>query len=332
MSTAGKPTFTSRGRENMKKTYVAFIILLVGALPAMAGGPGFTGDVTITNTSPDIVLTNTLANKADWELCTDDNGCNTIGTNTGRPAESFNIGWKDATPFGVPFTIENGTASNLLYLDSAERIGVNTNVPGFTVDAVGDRIRLRNSTYSIQMRVDGAATDIQAIGADLFLRSSTAGENIVMNPFSGDDNVGIGLTAPTAKLHVSGDVIVTGDVALGSSRTIKHELAPVPQQEILDELLGLAVYRWKYKEDTLQASHVGPMAEDMYERFGLGRDNQHLSPADSAGLALAAIQGLHQRFGKEIVELRGVNAELEAENRELAQRLEALEQVVLEMQ
>jgi hypothetical protein len=72
------------------------------------------------------------------------------------------------------------------------------------LDVVGDRIRLRNSTASdarnIILRADGAAVDLQAINASLFLQSSS---NIVMHPFS-SNNVGIGLTNPDRQLHLRG--------------------------------------------------------------------------------------------------------------------------------
>ena len=53
-------------------------------------------------------------------------------------------------------------------------------------EVIGNRIRLVSGPKSIQMRVDGFATDFEAIGEDLFLRSSTNGNNIVMNPFAND--------------------------------------------------------------------------------------------------------------------------------------------------
>lgn len=149
---------------------------------------------------------------------------------------------------------------------------------------------------------------------------------------TGSGNVGIGNPAPSARLHVAGGAILEGDVALGSSRTIKHEIEPLDGVEILSAIRELPLYSWKYREDPAQASHVGPMAEDIHAAFRLGSDEKHLSPSDSAGLALAAVQGLDQRVEARLDELRetvellaATNRELSSDNDRLRARLEAIE-------
>ena len=138
--------------------------------------------------------------------------------------------------------------------------------------------------------------------------------------------VGIGTGAPAATLHVAGSGIIEGDVALGSSRNIKHDFRTVDGAEILSVLRDLPILRWKYKDDPVQAPHLGPMAEDVFAAFSVGRDNRHLSPADSAGLALAAVQGVDQRLDQELRDLRARNTALASENRNLRQRLEGIEE------
>lgn len=278
-------------------------------------------DLEIKSATPVIAFEHVSGGAYDWALTVD-----------ASLDEEFNIRSQPAfstssDDISKPLRIEGGAGDfdNLLFLDATERIGIRTAIPGVTLDVRGDRIRLVGAQKIIEMRTDGSATDLQATFADLYLRSITAGNNIVMNPFANDGNVGVGTTTPTAKLHVDGDAIVTGDVSLGSSRALKHGLKPVPHEEILKALLELPIYLWRYKTDPRQATHLGPMAEEMYQRFGLGRDGKHLSPADSAGVALAAIQALHGRLEDQITELRNAYSALEAEKRTLARRLELLE-------
>jgi len=39
--------------------------------------------------------------------------------------------------------------------------------------------------------------------------------------------------------------------------------------------------------------HIGPVAEDFHESFGLGTDVESIGTVDADGVALAAIQGLY---------------------------------------
>ncbi|MBN8248950.1 MAG: tail fiber domain-containing protein, partial [Verrucomicrobia bacterium] len=105
-----------------------------------------------------------------------------------------------------------------------------------------------------------------------------------------------------------------------SDRNAKENFAPVDPQEVLAKVAALPITRWNFKSDT-EAEHVGPMAQDFREAFGLGADDRHIATVDADGVALAAIQGLHRKVEAENAELRGKNAALEA-------RLARLEQLL----
>lgn len=112
-------------------------------------------------------------------------------------------------------------------------------------------------------------------------------------------HVGLGTALPDARLHVDGNIVVEGDVSLGSSRQIKHRFEPVDGAVILGRLRELPIARWSYMQDTRDAVHLGPMAEDFHAAFGLGRDQEHISPLDGAGVALAAIQELNAELERQ---------------------------------
>jgi len=68
---------------------------------------------------------------------------------------------------------------------------------------------------------------------------------------------------------------------------------------------------------------MGPMAQDLYAAFGLGSSDKAINSVDADGIALAAIQGLHQRLqekDKEIKELRGELETLKTLVRQLANK------------
>ena len=85
----------------------------------------------------------------------------------------------------------------------------------------------------------------------------------------------------------------------------------------------MSIQKWNYKDDA-KVRHIGPMAQDFYAAFGVGPDEKHIAMVDADGVALAAIQGLH-----EIVQEKEAAIEaLRRENQSLGQRLEALEKMV----
>jgi len=75
--------------------------------------------------------------------------------------------------------------------------------------------------------------------------------------------------------------------------------------------------------------HVGPMSEDFFAAFAVGSDDKGISITDSAGVALAAIQGLSRQVAEVTAQKDEEIAKLRRENADLAQRLAALEALVL---
>ena len=122
-------------------------------------------------------------------------------------------------------------------------------------------------------------------------------------------------------LNNTGDLQIAGTLSQGSSRTIKTAIEPADNSKILDRVAELPIAEWSYKANDPSIRHIGPMAEDFHSVFGFGTDGQHLAPGDMAGVALASIQSLNRRLQEETAK----RAELEKENQDLAQRLQALE-------
>ena len=139
-------------------------------------------------------------------------------------------------------------------------------------------------------------------------------------------NVGIGTTTPTEMLHVNGNVQVEGVVNQVSDIHVKENITAVSGIDILAGIDSLEISSWNYIADP-EAVHIGPMAQDFYAAFGLGSDDRHISSLDSSGVALIAIQELNNQLQEKEAEL----IQLQAENEEILQRLEQLEQLILQL-
>ena len=100
-----------------------------------------------------------------------------------------------------------------------------------------------------------------------------------------------------------------------SDRASKENLSPVDSLEILSKVSGLPIATWNYISQGQSVRHMGPMAQDFREAFGLGVSPERIDTVDPDGVALAAIQGLHQLLlekGAEVDELQARIDRLEA--------------------
>jgi hypothetical protein len=139
-------------------------------------------------------------------------------------------------------------------------------------------------------------------------------------------DVGIGLNDPLHPLEMaSGAHVTAGGVwTNASSRALKENFAPVNPIEILSRLVNIPIQKWNYRGEDDTVRHVAPTAEDFHAAFGLGGSDRHIGTIDADGVALAAIQGLHEIVQEKDCEIE----ELRERNRLLEARLEAIERAM----
>lgn len=99
-----------------------------------------------------------------------------------------------------------------------------------------------------------------------------------------------------------------------SDRNIKRGFVAVDVDDVLDRVATLPITTWSYIEDP-EVRHIGPMAQDFQAAFAVGGTEKAIAKVDADGVALAAVQALHQHV-----------ATLEAENDELRTTLATLQQ------
>jgi len=128
-----------------------------------------------------------------------------------------------------------------------------------------------------------------------------------------------------------------------SSRSTKENFLAVDGDDVLARLRKVPVSSWNYINEGSQVRHLGPMAEDFHQAFGLGTDSKSIGVQDLAGVSLVAVKALEVRATKlqesnaqlsagleqktaEVDQLRSELNSLRATTHALAQRLDALEQ------
>jgi hypothetical protein len=106
-----------------------------------------------------------------------------------------------------------------------------------------------------------------------------------------------------------------------SDRNLKKNITPIDSNEILSRVGRLSISTWTYLAEPDGIRHLGPMAQDFYAAFGLGDSDRSYYSVDGHGVALAAIQALHQLVRAQDQRIRA----LDATNRALTNRLDAIE-------
>ncbi len=110
-----------------------------------------------------------------------------------------------------------------------------------------------------------------------------------------------------------------------SSRTFKDAFTAIDPVTVLQKLVALPVKAWFYKGNHDDGQHMGPVAEEFAETFGLGSNEKYIGTVDESGVALAAIQGLNKKVETENAVLKQQNAELQGTLASVMARLDKLE-------
>jgi hypothetical protein len=146
----------------------------------------------------------------------------------------------------------------------------------------------------------------------------------------------VGLDSPGTEMSVfkNGDMVIGGLLTENSDVNAKRDFEPLDAREVLAKIVDLEVLEWSYI-DAPNQRHIGPMAQDFYAAFGLGRDNKHIATLDTSGVALVGIQALAEENTAIRTQYESIQTQNEAllqQNAELSERLAALERQQAETQ
>jgi hypothetical protein len=176
---------------------------------------------------------------------------------------------------------------------------------------------------------DGTFFDFGSTGEDQFSVRATGGTpgQAAVRFITGVDVVGTPIAG--VQLHPGANAWSTL-----SDRTVKQDIQPVDGRMVLEQLAAVPIATWSYLSQDPSIRHIGPMAQDFARAFGFGEDQRHISTVDADGVALAAIQGLHQLVQEKDAALSALQTENAAHREQLEaqqQRIAALEQQLTEL-
>jgi hypothetical protein len=234
----------------------------------------------------------------------------------GFAAQTWDIGANEANFFVRDVTggsklslrIRPGAPTSSLDIAADGDVGIGTASPGAALHVV-------RSTGAL-----ATMFEMQNNGGIQLLYDRTDGQNDwQMSNFGGTFQITVpGAIPGQFSLGSDGNLTIGGTQYLtGSSRDIKEDFEAVDARGILERVVALPMSEWSAKNDETRQRHMGPIAEEWWQAFGLGPDDKHVSVGDVGGVALVAIQGLH-----------AVVEEKDAQIEELQARLAALEAIV----
>lgn len=148
-------------------------------------------------------------------------------------------------------------------------------------------------------------------GVDTFQMRTTGGVRFVTDVVTDD----------TAADPV-GDVQTGAYLAAGgsqwqavSARSAKHDISPVDAGGVLDALEDIEVATWSYDAQANEGTtHMGPMAGEFHEAFGVGGDAETIGHVDADGVSLAAIQGLAERLEEKAARIDKLESAVESKD------------------
>jgi len=277
-------------------------------------GGTFGANLHIADTFPGIVFDDNVGTTQMWSLF----GFDSV----------FTIRDETVTG-GRVFSLEAGAPVNSFFMDSNGRVGIGTASPLHRLFVTGTDPG--TSEIQIQVRNESATTTTrQLLGfvnngppqiAFTDTSFSPARSWLISNSITGNFIIKLGgFAGNNFLMDTSGNITITGTLTQNSSREVKEQLGSVDLQEVLDKVVSMPVTTWKYDLDEGDIRHMGPMSEDFYAAFGLGKDDKGLSTVDTAGVAFASIQGLHQLVKEKDEKIQKIETEL-AELKDMVQAL-----------
>ena len=217
---------------------------------------------------------------------------------------------RDSTDVGGGDT--NGDEGTFVFADAQGTDFISTGPNQFNIRAAGG-VRLHNSTSQFfgnqgrqMLNLWNAEYGIGVQANTLYFRSNSQFSWFIGGEHCDDQNcwTPVGGRPGTENMRLTGSqLLVNGTFVQGSDRAIKENFAKIDAKTILAKVAELPLSLWNYRSDEKKTQHLGPMAQDFKRLFGIGQDDKTIATVDAAGVAFAAIQGLHAKLKEKDTEI-----------------------------
>lgn len=263
----------------------------------------------------------------DWQITAND----TTSLSAGG-LEHFSI--EDLTQATIPFTIQGGAPTGSLVVAETGNVGLGIDTPDAPLSIFRDDITqgffllesdepgTNQDRPMMQLRNNGGIRfqfDNEELETAWRFQAATGNQDTF-------EVTKVGTGTIEFRVDASGNATLAGMLFENSDRNAKTNIETINPDEVLAKLAELPISEWEYK-DTPGQRHVGPMAQDFRDAFGLGANDTSLATIDTSGVALASVKALHQQN----LALRERNDVLEERLDGLAQQVAALTAVVKAM-
>lgn len=130
----------------------------------------------------------------------------------------------------------------------------------------------------------------------------------------------------------TGAVLTVGGTWTNSSdRNRKTDVRQLNSRAVLQKVIEMPVTSWRYRSEPEAVRHIGPMAQDFQQAFGLSADSTHIATVDIDGVALASIQGLYGMIDERDREIARLRREVETMG-EKVDRLTRIEELYRQLE
>ena len=272
----------------------------------LAPGTDWYNSIRMGHGNPYSYYSNTIAVKMTGSTGVGDLYTQTISNNV---AGGWNKHWhnnNDGSGSGLDAdTVDGLQASSFLRSDANDGTTGNLSVGTTSTFTVGGTARLTLSASGVLLSAGASNSDM------FYIRRQSAGNfawqsyndgnsgTIQLQPYGG--SVGIGNTGPSERLHVSGNILATGNITANSDISLKDNITPIPNA--LDKVLQIRGVTFNRNDIEDNPRHAGVIAQEVEkvlpEVVSEGQDGiKSVAYGNMVGLLIEAIKEQQEQIDK----------------------------------